>query len=249
MRALAGEPRRSAGCTAPRAGWARRRPALCMQSWLGPGQKGAISGGAGSRGCGPRRAAAVIGLPPMTGWNRPPNSLQRDRSVESISPGRSLQGHGSSRHLLTRQRPQSDWLSDRPWGAERRQARQARQDDYRDAGACATAVEGDPDRPREVCPATGAVPRRPARPCRAEPSHLIPVEDYGRLERAVAEALRETVGPDEAVVLQDRLLTQYQAPFKMPPAQALLLALRQTLPTVAESVLQRSRSLYAAADG
>jgi hypothetical protein len=81
-------------------------------------------------------------------------------------------------------------------------------------------------------------------------SHLIPVEDYARLERAVAEALRETVGPDEATVLQDRLLTRYQAPFKMPPAQALLLALRQTLPTVAESVLQRSRSLYAgAADG
>ena len=49
-------------------------------------------------------------------------------------------------------------------------------------------------------------------------SHLIPVEDYGRLERAVAEALRETVGPDEAVVLQDRLLSQYQAPFQMPPA-------------------------------
>jgi hypothetical protein len=81
-------------------------------------------------------------------------------------------------------------------------------------------------------------------------SHLIPVEDYGRLERAVADALRETVGPDEAVILQDSLLTQYQAPFKMPPAQALLLALRQTLPTVAETVLQRSRSLYAgAADG
>jgi hypothetical protein len=78
-------------------------------------------------------------------------------------------------------------------------------------------------------------------------SHLIPVEDYTRLERAVAEALRETVGPDEAIVLEDRLLTQYQAPFKMPPAQALLLALRQTLPTVAESVLQRSRTLYAGA--
>jgi len=81
-------------------------------------------------------------------------------------------------------------------------------------------------------------------------SHLIPVEDYARLESAVAEALRETVGPDEAMVLQDRLLTRYQAPFKMPPAQALLLALRQTLPAVAESVLQRSRSLYAGtADG
>ena len=77
-------------------------------------------------------------------------------------------------------------------------------------------------------------------------SHLIPVEDYGRLESAVAEALRETVGPHEAVVLQDRLLSQYQAPFQMPPAEALLLALRQTLPTVAEAVLQKSRSLYTA---
>ena len=77
-------------------------------------------------------------------------------------------------------------------------------------------------------------------------SHLIPVEDYGRLETAVAEALRETVGPDEAVVLQDRLLSQYQSPFQMPPAQALLLALRQTLPTVADAVLQRSRNFYVA---
>jgi hypothetical protein len=76
-------------------------------------------------------------------------------------------------------------------------------------------------------------------------SHLIPVEDYRRLEAAVAEALREIVGPDEAIVLKDRLLSQYQAPFQMPPAQALLLALRQTLPSVADAVLQRSRNLYA----
>jgi MEDS: MEthanogen/methylotroph, DcmR Sensory domain len=75
-------------------------------------------------------------------------------------------------------------------------------------------------------------------------SHLIPVEDYARLERAVAEALHEIVGPDEAAVLKERLLSGYQAPFQMPPAQALLLALRQTLPTVAESVLQKSRHLY-----
>ncbi|MGH7715952.1 MAG: MEDS domain-containing protein [Vulcanimicrobiaceae bacterium] len=77
-------------------------------------------------------------------------------------------------------------------------------------------------------------------------SHLIPVEDYRRLEAAVAEALRETVGPDEAIVLKDRLLSQYKAPFQMPPAQALLLALRQTLPTIADAVLQRSRNLYSA---
>jgi hypothetical protein len=76
-------------------------------------------------------------------------------------------------------------------------------------------------------------------------SHLIPVEDYARLERAVAAALRETVGADEALVLESRLLSQYQPPFKMPRAQALLLALRQVLPTVADPVLQRSRGLYA----
>ena len=77
-------------------------------------------------------------------------------------------------------------------------------------------------------------------------SHLIPVEDYARLERAVADALRETVGGDEARVLESRLLSQYKAPFNMPRAQALLLALRQVIPTVADPVLQRSRKLYAA---
>jgi len=77
-------------------------------------------------------------------------------------------------------------------------------------------------------------------------SHLIPVEDYARLERAVGDALRETVGPDEARVLEGRLLSQYRPPFNMPRAQALLLALRQILPTVADPVLQRSRTLYTA---
>jgi hypothetical protein len=77
-------------------------------------------------------------------------------------------------------------------------------------------------------------------------SHLIPVEDYARLESAVADALRDTVGPDEARVLESRLLSGYEAPFNMPRAQALLLALRQTLPAVADTVLQRSRNLYTA---
>jgi hypothetical protein len=75
-------------------------------------------------------------------------------------------------------------------------------------------------------------------------SHLIPVEDYARLERAVADALCETVGADEARVLESRLLSQYQAPLNMPRAQALLLALRQVVPTVAAPVLQLSRELY-----
>jgi hypothetical protein len=77
-------------------------------------------------------------------------------------------------------------------------------------------------------------------------SHLIPVDDYARLERAVADALRETVGAEEARVLQSRLLSDYQQPFDMPRGQALLLALRQVLPTLADPVLQRSRTLYAA---
>jgi hypothetical protein len=78
-------------------------------------------------------------------------------------------------------------------------------------------------------------------------SHLIPVEDYARLEHAVADALRETVGSDEAHVLESRLLSEYRRPLEMPRAQALLLALRQAFPTVADPVLQRSRTLYAAA--
>jgi hypothetical protein len=67
-------------------------------------------------------------------------------------------------------------------------------------------------------------------------SHLIPV----------ADALRDTVGPEEARVLESHLMSQYQAPFNMPRAQALLLALRQVLPAVAAPVLQRSRDLYTA---
>lgn len=79
-------------------------------------------------------------------------------------------------------------------------------------------------------------------------SHLIPVEDYGRLESAVADALREIVGPVEASVLEKKLLEHYTPPFKMPPSQALLFALRQVLPQVADAVLQRSGTLYRAFD-
>jgi len=77
-------------------------------------------------------------------------------------------------------------------------------------------------------------------------SHLIPVEYYARLERAVAEALRDTVGRNDACVLEEQLLSRYSAKFQMPRSQALLLALRESLPQVADSVLKRSRALYAA---
>jgi hypothetical protein len=80
-------------------------------------------------------------------------------------------------------------------------------------------------------------------------SHLIPVEDYARLGRAVADALREAVGAEEAGVLEDRLLAEYRRAFDMPRAEALLLALRQVRPTLADPVLHRSGELYAAAGG
>jgi hypothetical protein len=75
-------------------------------------------------------------------------------------------------------------------------------------------------------------------------SHLIPVEDYARLERAVSDALRDAVGPDESRVLESQLLSRFPGLLQMPRSQALLLALRQTLPLVADDVLQRSRTLY-----
>jgi hypothetical protein len=77
-------------------------------------------------------------------------------------------------------------------------------------------------------------------------SHLIPVEDYARLARAVTDAILEEVGPEEARVVEDRLLSGYRQAFDMPRAEALLLALRQVRPTVADAVLQRSGELYAA---
>lgn len=75
-------------------------------------------------------------------------------------------------------------------------------------------------------------------------SHLVPVEDYVRLERAVGDALRHTVGSEDARVLEKQLLSNYSPAFRMPRSQALLLALRDSLPDVAESVLKRSRTLY-----
>jgi hypothetical protein len=78
-------------------------------------------------------------------------------------------------------------------------------------------------------------------------SHLIPVEDYARLERAVADALRDTVGADEAYSLETQVLSQFREPLRMPRPQALLLALRQVLPDVADTVLQRTRKIYAQA--
>lgn len=75
-------------------------------------------------------------------------------------------------------------------------------------------------------------------------SHLIPVEDYARLERAVSAAIRDTVGADEAHVIEKQLLGKFSPKLQMPRSQALLLALRESLPTLADAVLKRSRAIY-----
>ena len=78
-------------------------------------------------------------------------------------------------------------------------------------------------------------------------SHLIPVEDYLRLERAVEGALKETVGSVDAGVLERIATERYPPTIAMPRPQALLLALREVLPNVADTVLQRTGRLYAEA--
>src|SRR3954462_7713375 len=75
-------------------------------------------------------------------------------------------------------------------------------------------------------------------------SHLIPVEDYARLQTSMNDALREIVGSDEASILEERLLRGYPMDFHMPRSQALLLALGQVLPSVANKVRERTRTLY-----
>ena len=78
-------------------------------------------------------------------------------------------------------------------------------------------------------------------------SHLIPVEDYARLERAVADALRETVGADEARVLEGRLLSELSASIRHAPSASVAAGIASgSSPTVADPVLQRSRNLYTA---
>ncbi len=76
-------------------------------------------------------------------------------------------------------------------------------------------------------------------------SHLVPVEDYARFERAVDRADQEVFGPDSEAGLLRELLGQRRtgAP-AMPPAQAALLALRDVRRDLADDVLERARRHY-----
>jgi hypothetical protein len=75
-------------------------------------------------------------------------------------------------------------------------------------------------------------------------SHLVPVEDYARLDAAVAQAYRDVFGdcPDTTVLRE--LLTARPPGPAMPPAQAALLALRNLRPDLADDVLARAHHYY-----
>jgi hypothetical protein len=78
-------------------------------------------------------------------------------------------------------------------------------------------------------------------------SHLIPVEDYARLERAVERAYAEVFGGgDDAVNLRRAFLKHYAPPAAMPDAEAAILALREFVPATADALLESARRHYAA---
>jgi hypothetical protein len=78
-------------------------------------------------------------------------------------------------------------------------------------------------------------------------SHLIPVEDYARLDDAVARAYVDLFGGGEdAGALRLAFLKHYERPAAaMPDAEAAILALREFIPASADKLLERVRRHYA----
>lgn len=77
-------------------------------------------------------------------------------------------------------------------------------------------------------------------------SHMIPVDDYDRLDTAVARAYDETFGTGEdSDVLRRLMATAAPVETVMPEAQAALFALGRLTPLVADAVLERARRHYA----
>jgi hypothetical protein len=78
-------------------------------------------------------------------------------------------------------------------------------------------------------------------------SHLIPAEDYDRLDHAVDRAYRDVFGPGgDPGSLRALLVARHSARTIMPPAQAALEVLRGLNDTLADAVLERARHHYAA---
>ena len=80
-------------------------------------------------------------------------------------------------------------------------------------------------------------------------SHLGPVEDQERLDRAVAQAYLEVFGPGrDAALLRREFLAHYARPAVMPDAQAAILAAREFVSAAAaDELLDRVRHHYLSA--
>jgi KaiC/GvpD/RAD55 family RecA-like ATPase len=78
-------------------------------------------------------------------------------------------------------------------------------------------------------------------------SHLIPVDDYDRLDRAVDRAYEDVFGRRGSAADLRRLITaSYPSEPVMPSAQAALFALHGLAPSVADAVIERTRDYYMA---
>jgi hypothetical protein len=76
-------------------------------------------------------------------------------------------------------------------------------------------------------------------------SHLVPVEDYARLDAAVDRAYRDVFGDRaDTATLRRLLVSQPSAAAAMPPGQAALVALRDVRGDIADAVLARARDYY-----
>ena len=79
-------------------------------------------------------------------------------------------------------------------------------------------------------------------------SDLIPVEDYARLEWAVARAYEEIFGGgQDAGDLRRAFLQHYARPAAMPDGEAALMAVREFVPATADALLDSVRRHYEAA--
>lgn len=76
-------------------------------------------------------------------------------------------------------------------------------------------------------------------------SHLVPVENYARLDEAVERAYVEVFGAGrDARFLRRTFLAQYPRPTAMPDAEAAILAAREFVPSAADVLLDRVRHHY-----
>jgi hypothetical protein len=76
-------------------------------------------------------------------------------------------------------------------------------------------------------------------------SHLVPVEDYARLDAAVDRAYRDVFGDSaDTVRLRELMAVHPTSTTRMPAAEAALVALRELRGDIADAVLERARDYY-----